>query len=1073
MAKRNLWMICIWVCLFSGVTWAQVNTGTISGTVKDSSGAVLPGSKIVILNEDTGISRTLEADANGLYTAPALELGHYRVTVTRDGFQTEIRTGIVLTVAREEVVDLSLTVGSVAQKVEVTGAAPLVESTTASLGSLVDDQTIRDLPLNGRSYDQLDLLQPGVILTSPGTPSGNVFNYGTSKRFSVGGQRPDANLFLLDGTDVNDQANGTPAGASGSDLGVDTILEFKILTNEWSAQYGHSSGSITTVVTRSGTNDFHGTLFEYIRNHDLDARNYFDAASGPPPFIRNNFGGVLGGPIKKDKTFFFIGYEGLRQGLGTTLIATVPTALARQGILPSGDVTVNPAVVPYLSLWPLPNGRDFGNGTAQFISSPTIVTNQDNGMGRVDHQLNSKNNIFGRYWFDGDRIDSPQSIPGEVSTLQSRRQDATVQWTSLLSSNALNSFRFAYDRTADASVFGYTGNYGSGLSFVPGLPLGGIQLGASGTSVSGSTAITTIGGTNGAGPATIAFGIFEEGDDFSYTKGKHSFKFGVDVQRIQHNYSSNGEQRGSYTFASLNTLLQGTPSNFGVSSPIAEDFELNIRQTIPALYAQDDFKVNSRLTLNLGLRWEAVTNPEDAEGRNAIIPSLNATSLSVWPYFASIRKDNFAPRAGLAWQITNDGKTVLRAGAGVYYDDFLSWAFDALTRNPPFAGLFSATNPPFPNGVSLFSGLTPGSSTGLVALAIMDPFQKTPAVYQYNLSLQRQVAKNTMIQAAYAGSHGVHELTEIEADTPTPTICSTSLDNCPAGVANGAYYYPAGAKRRNPAWNGIRYYRTNGDSEYDSATISLRHQSPSGFVGQIYYTFSKALDDSSGVSPAESMRSPQAQLNPDLPPTSNWALSDFDAKHTLVGYASYPLPFRVDSKALGTMVNGWKLDGILTATSGQPFTAILGSNVSRNLSTAGLSDRPNLNPGFSNDPTSGVSAGCPGFAAGTRVGTPQNWYDPCAFSSPIAGTYGDLGRNTLIGPGVADFDLALEKLFPLTERVNATFRAEAFNIINHANFGLPNSTAITASGTANPAAGVVTYTTTSSRQLEFALRLNF
>jgi hypothetical protein len=1061
------------VLLFSGITWAQVNTGTISGTVKDSSGAVLPGSKIVILNEDTGISRTLEADANGLYTAPALELGHYRVTVTRDGFQTEIRTGIVLTVAREEVVNLSLTVGSMAQKVEVTGAAPLVESTTASLGSLVDDQTIRDLPLNGRSYDQLTLLQPGVTLTSPGTPSGTVFNYGTSKRFSVGGQRPNANLFLLDGTDVNDQANGTPGGASGSDLGVDTILEFKVFTNSWGAEYGHSSGSVTTVVTRSGTNAFHGTVFEYIRNHVLDARNYFDAASGPPPFIRNNFGGVLGGPIKKDKTFFFIGYEGLRQGLGTTLIATVPTALARQGILPSGNVTVNPIVVPYLNLYPLPNGRDFGNGTAQFISSPTIVTNQDNGMGRVDHQLNANNSIFGRYWFDGDDVNAPQSVPGAISVLSSRRQDATVQWNSILSANTLNNFRFAYNQTTSFGNYTYTPGYGAGLSFVPGVPLGTIQLGASGASVSGSTAITTIGGTNGAGPTTIGFGIFEWGDDVSYNRGKHSFKVGTDIQRIRHDYRTSGSQRGSYTFASLNTFLAGTPSNFQVTSPIGLPVDEGIRQTIPAFYAQDDYKVNSRLTLNLGLRWEAATNPVDSEGRTSILPSLTSTSTVPWPYEISISKMNFEPRVGLAWQITNDGKTVLRAGAGVYHDEILSWAFDALTKNPPFSGIFSATNPPFPNAVSLFSGLTPGSSTGLIALAISDPFLKTPTSYQYNLSLQREIAKNTMIQVAYAGSHSDHELTEIEADTPTPTICSTSLDNCPAGVANGAYYYPAGAKRRNPAWAGIRYYRTNGDSEYDSATITLRHQSSNGFVGQIYYTFSKALDDSSGVSPGESMRSPQAQLNPDLPPTSNWSLSDFDSKHTLVGYASYPLPFRADSKALGTIVNGWKLDGILTAASGLPFTALLGSNVSRNLSTAGLSDRPNLNPGFSDNPTSGVSAGCPGFAAGTRVGTPQNWFDPCAFSSPIAGTYGDLGRNTLIGPGVTDLDFALEKNFPLTERLNATFRAEAFNILNHANFGLPSVTAITASGAANPAAGNVTFTTTSSRQLQFALRINF
>jgi hypothetical protein len=694
-------------------------------------------------------------------------------------------------------------------------------------------------------------------------------------------------------------------------------------------------------------------------------------------------------------------------------------------------------------------------------------------MGRVDHQLNAKNNIFARYWFDQDSVNTPQSIPGELAVLQARRQYATVQWNSTPSTNTVNNFRFAYNATASEGIFLYPSGLGSGLSFVPGLPLGGLSLGAAGTTVAGSTAITPIGGTNGAGPATIAFGIFEWGDDLSYNRGKHSFKVGADIQRLRDDYSNNGFQRGLYIFTSLNTFLAGKPSNFEVASPVGVFFEQGMRQTIIAFYAQDDYKVNSRLTLNLGLRWEAGTNPTEAKGRTSILPSLASTSMVVWPYLASIAKLNFEPRVGLAWQLTGSGKTVLRAGAGVYHDQVLPWAWDNLTKNPPFGGLYAATNPPFPNGLSLFSGLDPTASTGPVNLLLFAPFQKVPTVYQYNLSLQQQISKNTMIQVAYAGSHGNHELTEIEADTPTPIICSSSLNNCPAGIANGAYYYPAGAPRRNPAWAGIRYYRTNGESEYDSATVTLRHQASNGFSGQIYYTFSKALDDSSGVSPGESMRSPQAQLNPDLPASSNWALSDFDSKHTMVGYASYPLPFRTGSRALGAVVNGWRLDGIVTLTSGLPFTAILGSNVSRNLSTAGLSDRPNLNPGFSNNPTSGVSAGCPGFAAGTPVGTPRNWFDPCAFSAPVAGTYGDLGRNTLIGPGVAALDIALEKNFPLHEQVNATFRAEAFNIINHANFGLPNITAITANRIANPAAGTVTFTTTTSRQLEFALRINF
>jgi hypothetical protein len=1062
---KMLWIVGLLALLSAGITFAQVNTGTISGTVKDSSGAVLPGAKVVILDEDTGISRTVETNVNGYYSAPSLIPGNYQVTGTLEGFRTEVRTGIVLAVAQEDVVDLSLVLGSISQSVVVTGAAPLVETTNGSLNSLVDDKTIRALPLNGRSWDQLALLQPGVTLTSPGQVAGNQFNYGTGKRFSVGGQRPDTNLFLLDGADINDQANGTPGGAAGTNLGIDTILEFKIFTNSYKAEYGHSMGSVTTAVTRSGTNTFHGTAFEYIRNHVLDAKNYFDVGSSPPPFIRNQFGGVLGGPIKKDKTFFFGGYEGLRQGLGTTLIATVPTALARQGVLPTGNVKVNPVVVPYLNLYPLPNGRDFGDGSAQFLYAPTIVTNEDDAMVRVDHQLNAKNGLFGRYTFDRDSVNAPQSLPFQALVNSDRRQYVTLQANTILGPNSLNNFRFAFDRSNSLTTYTYTSAVEPQLSFIPGQPLGAIQLGAIGSG--GSRALTSIGAASGNGPFAWRFNVFQWSDDLSHVIGKHSLKTGVDIEYLRDNYTSNGGLWGIYTFTTFTTFLQAKPSNLQASGPqVGQSFGLDYRQALFAVYAQDDYKVNSRLTLNLGLRWEATTDPYDALGKTAVLPSLASASTVVSSSFFSTPKLNFEPRVGLAWQLSNSGRTVLRAGFGIYHNQIFPWFYQAWTKEPPFGFLYSATNPSFPNGAA---ALGPNSAIGLIAMA---PTQKTPVSNQYNLSLQQEIFKNTMVQIAYAGNRTSHLLTEIEGDTPIPTICSTTLNNCPAGVPNGAPYYPVGAKRRNPAWNGIRYTQSNGDSEYDSVTVTLRHESPRGFQAQIFYTFSKALDDSSTNSPGASLRSPQSIMYPgDY--GLDWGLSDFNSKHDVVGYFGYQVPLRVDSKALGAVVNGWKLDGIGTVTSGLPFTALLSTSVSRNLSTAGLAERPNLKPGFSNNPTSGVSKGCPGFAAGTPVGNAKNWYDPCAFSLPIAGTYGDLGRNTLIGPKLASVDMALEKSFPVHERINATFRFEVFNILNHANFGLPNTSALASTGAANPAAGSIVYTTTSARQLQFALRINF
>lgn len=1079
MAKHRVWGIgVLCVFLFSGIAQAQVSTGTISGIVKDSSGAVLPGAKVVILNEGTGISRTVEADADGHYSALSLNLGSYKVTVTQEGFQTEVRTGIVLTVGREEVVDMSLTVGSVAQSVVVTGAPPLVESTTASLGSLVDDQTIRALPLNGRSWDQLALLQPGVTLTSPGPPTGNQFNFGTGKRFSVGGQRPDTNLFLLDGMDINDQANGTPGGAAGTNLGVDTILEFKIYTNSYKAEYGHSMGSVTTAVTRSGTNTFHGTGFEYIRNHVLDAKNFFDV-NEPPPFIRNQFGGVVGGPIKKDKTFFFAGYEGLRQGLGTTLIATVPDANAHQGIVPCGIVTplpagcavggttpvtvpVNPTVVPYLNLYPLPNGKNFGDGSGQFLSSPTAVTNEDNVMGRVDHQLTAKTAIFGRYTFDQDSVNTPQSLPFETASNTDRRQYVTLQANTVLNSQMLNNFRFAFDRTSSRTAFGYSDVVTPDLSFVPGQPMGSIQLGAVG-SAAGSRALTMIGGTNGNGPNTWHFNIWQWGDDFSYIRGKHSFKVGTNIERLQDNYGTNGQLWGVYTFTTLTTFLAGTPSNLQVGQPIGQVFNLNYRQTLLGFYAQDDYKFSSRITLNLGLRWEATTEPYDASGKTALLPTLASTSTVTSSSFFKYPKKSFEPRVGLAWQLDASGKTVLRAGGGVYHNQIFPWYYQIATKLPPFGSILSANNPAFPDGLGSLA-------QAKIQLLAMSAKQKIPTSIQYNLSLQREIFKNTMIQVAYAGNRSSHLATQIEGDSATPVICFTSLNNCPAGVPNLAPYYPAGTPRRNSAWNGIRYYQTNGNSEYDSATITLRHQSANGFSGQVFYTYSKALDDASTDSPGASLRSPQSIMYPPSAYGRDWGLADFDARNVVVGNFSYPLPFRADSKVLGLLVNGWRLDGITTLESGQPFTPLLSTSNSRNLATSGIAERPNLRPGFSNNPTHGVASCLPNSP---KLGTASHWFNPCAFSLPITGTYGTMLRNTVIGPGIATMDVAVEKDFRITERVSTTFRAEAFNIINHTNLSLPNTSALTSTGAPNPAAGAVTITTTSSRQLQFALRVNF
>jgi carboxypeptidase family protein len=1045
-----LWIVWLTMFLFAGTALAQVNTGTISGTVKDGTGAVLPGAQVVILNDETGVSRTLQTDSGGRYVAPSLSLGNYRVTATQEGFQTEVRIGIALTVGREAVVDLVLSVGAVNQTVEVMGEAPLVESTTASLGSLVDDRTIRALPLNGRSYDQLALLQPGVVLFDTGPIAGTAFGSGTGKHFSVGGSRSYSNSFLLDGTNINDQSNGTPGGAAGTNLGVDTIREFKIFTNSFKAEYGHSDGSVVSAVTRSGTNNPHGTAFEYIRNSALDARNFFDTGSSPPPFRRNQFGGVLGGPIKKDKTFLFGGYEGLRQGLANTLIATVPTVASKQGNLPTGTVVVNPASVPFLNLYPNPNGRDFGDGSAQYIMAPTAVTGEDNFMVRLDHSLTPKTSIFGRYTFDDDRQNLPLSIPGFAQTNSARRQYSTIQANTILGPKTLNNFRFAYNRSFQFTDQIATTPLGPGYSLIPGLPMGPLNIGA--IQANGNRALTPI-GTNSAFPRLFGFNVFEWGDDFSYVTGKHFLKTGVDLQRIRDNTALNTFLRGGYTFNTFTNLLTGTPSNMQASSPLGKPSYFGLRQSLYAVYGQDDYTVNSRLTLNLGLRWETATDPTEVNGMMAFLPSFSATQTVISGKYFSIGKKNFEPRVGLAWQLNESGKTVLRAGAGIYHNQILTWAFDNQTRQPPYSGTLSVANPIFPNGYQVLAG-------GPVRLLSEAPFDKTPVSDQYNLSIQQQLFKDTVIQIAYAGNKANHLLTQRQVDTPIPTI-----------LPDGRKFFPAGSLRQNPAWAGISVYETDGNSVYNSVSITLRRQSTAGLQYQVSYTRAKAMDEATNTNANQSVRSPSSLMDPQ-DRGRDWGLAEFDARNAFVYNFSYPLPFKPRSRAVGAVLGGWSIDGIGTFTSGLPFTARLSVANSRNQDTT-LSERPDLAPGKSQNPNHGTTAGCPGIPAGQPLGSAFRFYDPCSFSLPLAGTYGNLGRNTITGPGVANVDFSLEKNFKLREKASVTFRAELFNIFNHTNFSLPNTSALNAAGAANASAGVITATTTFSRQIQFALRMNF
>ena len=1077
---------------FSLSLYSQVNTGTISGVVQDSSGASIAGATVTIRNVDTGIARTVTSDLAGRYVAPVLPVGNYEVQGQQPGFQTEVRTGITLTVGREEVINLTLKIGQTAEEVTVTAEAPVIETTTAAMSSLVDDRTIRDLPLNGRSYDQLAMLQPGVVTMGSGQASA-AFDFGTGTRFSVTGSRPYANSFMLDGTDINDHANGTPGGAAGTNLGVDGVQEFKINTLVSPAEYGRSTGGVISAVTRSGTNSLHGSAFEFIRNNAFDSPSYFDLAShggsgSTAPYRRNQFGAALGGPIKKDKAFFFGTYEGLRQGNGTNISAEVPTAQTLQGILPVSifdnknaakselslctvvtattcTIPVNKAVQPFLALFQAPSPgpkADLGDGTGFYIAAPTQTTGENYFMNRVDYQITDNMRIFVRYSFDQDNNVIPNVNGSSVANEQdvSRRQYATIQVNNTLRPTLLNSFRFAFNRTYqnfDDVLNTDLSSLPNGGSFVPGQHFGTISFGGQGLS---TAPLNFLGVDNGA-PRIYRYNLFQYGDDLTYVRGAHNLKFGVNFERIQDNEISSGNSRGDYTFLDIPTFLANIPSRFDAPPPSSADAYRGLRETMFAAYVQDDFKMTQRLTLNLGLRWEAISNPTEANGKMSNLLNLTdpAPTVLTGSYFSVAKKD-FQPRVGFAWQLNGSGTTVLRAGFGMFNDHILpfSWATAASGYPPYFVTLSDLTNPVFPLDTNLTAGPSPPPQFGGFPTNI-----KEPTKIQDNLTLQQQVMKNTVLEVAYIGSESYHLQRNGEWNTTVPTY------------VNGQPTFPAKfqqSNRINPLFASLTVSRWDANANYNALQVTLRRRSANGLQYQVFYTYSKSIDTKSTLAGGESRQEPNTVLDFQNP-FRDRGLSSFDARHNLVPTITYPFPFRFQNKALGMIVGGWTVNGIGTFRTGEPFTGRVGSNQSQN-GDRWFPDRPNLNPGFGNNPTSGVTpapckVGAVTIPAGTPLGTPDLWYDPCAFSKPVPGTYGNLGRNTMTGPQLFNVDFSADKNFKLTEALNLQFRAELFNLLDEAHFYEPGFNVFSGS------AGSITKLISSpgGRLVQFGLKVAF
>ena len=1043
----------------------------------------------------TNVITYVTTNDDGIYTVPNLLPGKYEISASAPKFSIAVASDVVLTVGAQQQVNLVLTPGEVSERVVVTGAAPLVDLSSSTLSNVVEATTVRELPLNGRDWTQLATLETGVgaihaqIGLSTGPDRGN---RGYGVQLTISGGRPQQNNYRLDGVSINDYSNGAPGSVLGSNLGVDAVEEFSVLTSNYSSEYGRTSGGVINAITRSGTNSFHGTAYEFLRNSALDAKNFFDPAI-KPPFRRNQFGASAGGPIIKGRTFIFGDYEGDRQSTGISQVLSVPTQTARNGVS-------DPVLKKFLGFFPLdPAAPDSG----VFNSVIKQVINENYFTIRGDHKLTGKDNLVGTYVYDKAVETQPDPLSVVLTGNSTKRQIVTAEDTHTFSPTILNTVRFGFSRVAafagqnvssinslanDTSLGIFTGQ--------PNLP----QRPAPGVMFNDGSVVNLPGGLGASPNYRFHWNSFQIYDDAFITKGIHFLKFGFATEYIQDNILASSDANGVVRFSSLTTFLNNMPAEADTALP-GTITERLIRQHIYAGYIQDDIRLRPNLTVNAGIRYEIATVPIEAHGRisTLINPTTDAQSRPGNPIFANPTLHNFEPRLGFAWDPFKTGKTSVRGGFGIFDVLPLPYLYELLV---PLAAPFYQLE----SGTAFMQGDFPGQiskSLGKVSALRQSFIEGHPErnyAMQWNLNIQREIVKGVSGMVAYVGSRAVHQA--FRADDINISLPVTPL-NQQSPIFQGIN--PDGSPigpLMNPNVGQISAVAWNGDAHYHALQSKLTMRLGSRLEGQVSYTWGKAIDTGSSTVGGDTFLNSISSL-PIFNPALRRGLADFNVTHNLV--VSYNL-FLPSPNGFAAPVNwilgGWQFGGVAEVSSGLPFTPIVGLDA-LGLGSTDPWDFPDrltgpgcgslVNPG---NPDAYIKVSCLAVPSAPASFAALCLPNPSVFVGPgrieCSNRRGNLGRNALIGPPLRNVDFSVVKNNPvkrISETFSIQFRAEMFNIFNHPNFAPPldhlsvigapnpsNQTLLAVSDISannirtNPGPGTIDTTVTYSRQIQFGLK---